>query len=353
MPTALLSDIPDGHFDRWSILRPMLESHAPSAAEEVTLAQYSKWSVARQAAFKEQRAERIASGIVVKTPQLNELDLEVRRAEPSSGRAIGRTGVILNGPPTTGKTTCAFHVMVEAFRRHTRRYPDWSRDNHIPVVYIEVPPGSTARGIMGRFLRFLEVEFIEKMTLEERTLLVTQQLQLARTSLIVIDEMQNLSRLSNGTFESAQAIKNLLNSVKAVPLYVGFNLDKLFSVDDLGLQFASRSSAVMLQRMEFRTTEGKKLWRGLVRAFERQFALFNHPPGTLNAHAEYLWRRTSGSIGALSRLLTVAALDLVHKDPADQVITVAHLETIKLDLKTEMLYDEMNVQRVKERRRAA
>ncbi|MCI1017363.1 TniB family NTP-binding protein [Microbacterium sp. C5A9] len=335
------SETGDVHFDRRSALERLLENHTPSAPEDITRAVYEKWSPDRQAEFNLQRATRIAAGVVIKTPQLDELDKEIRIAEAFAGRDIGRTGVIVNGPPTTGKTTAAFHAMSKAFRRHTLRYPDWKRDGHIPVVFVEVPPGTTAKGIMGRFLRFLEIPFIEKMTLEARTQLVTQQLQRARTSLIVIDEMQNLARLSNGSFESAQAIKNLLNSLKTVPLYVGFKLDDLFSHDDLGAQFAARSTMIRLDRMKSRNAEGKRNWRGLIRAFETQFALFSHPTGTLIPYADYLWLRTGGSISALSRLLTVAALHVVDSEPDEQVISVELLKSIKLDVETEARYDEM------------
>ncbi len=347
------NDVPEGHFDRHEKLTYLLENHTPARPEEMTVATHAKLGVDEQKEFAERRARRIAGGIVVVTPELTELGIEVRRAEHVAARDIGRTGVILNGPPTCGKTTAAFNAMLGAFERHVVRHPDWKRDKHIPVVYIEVPPGSTARGIMGRFLRFFQVEFFERMTLEERTQAVTKHLQRAHTSLIVIDEMQNLARLSNGTFDSAQAIKNLLNSVKAVPLYVGFGLDQLFSSDYLGLQFASRSTEVRIGRLGFKTEKEKNLWRALVRAFESQFALFNHPKGTLDPHAEYLWRRTSGSIGALSRLLTVAALDLVYLKPKQQLITVELLHTVKLDLRTEELYDAMMNPRRNAGRRAA
>lgn len=325
----------DGHLDRWPTLQPLLENYRPSAPEQMSVSTYKKLSASRRAEFIAQRAARIAAGVVVGTNEIDELNLEIRRAEAFANRLVGRTGVVLNGPPTMGKTTAAFNAMVGAYRRHESRYPDWRRDEHIPCVYVEVPPGSTAKGIMGRFLRFLDVEFIEKMTLEERTRTVTEHLQRARTSLIVIDEMQNLARVSNGSFESAQAIKNLLNAVKCVPLYVGFNLDRIFAHDDIGKQFSARSTVVELERMTHGTAENRRMWRGLIRAFETQFGLFGHPTGTLVPHADYLYYRTQGSIAALSRLLTVAALELLDADPEEQTITVDRLQSIRLDQETE------------------
>lgn len=342
----------EGHFDRWETLKHLLETHKPSVPEDMSLSLYKRLSASRRSEFVAQRAARIAGGVVVGTREIEDLDLEIRRAELFANRPLGRTGVILNGPPTTGKTTAAFSAMVQAFRRHERRYPDWRRDGHIPVVYVEVPPGSTAKGIMGRFLRFLGVQFIEKMTLEERTKTVTEQLQAARTSLIVIDEMQNLARVSNGSFESAQAIKNLLNAVKCVPLYVGFKLDRVFAHDDIGKQFSARSTIVELERMTYGTPNSKKMWRGMIRAFETQFGLFGHPTGTLIPDADYLFERTKGSIAALSRLLTVAALELLEEEPEEQRITVDRLRKIRLDQETEST-TEADASETKGHRRAA
>lgn len=331
-----------GHFDRRHRLEYLLEHHAPSTPEGVTRKEYDAWTETRRAKFDAQRSARVASRIVILTPQLEEIAREVKRAVIYSSRDIGRTGVIVDGPPAMGKTTAAFHGMVRAFRDHTAKYPDWRQLGHIPVVYVEVPMDSNAKVIMGRFLRFLGIPFTDKMTLETRTQAVTDHLQRARPSLIVIDEMQNLSRLSNGSLHSAQALKNLLNAVQAAPMYVGWNLRRLLAIDDLGAQFAARSTRLAMERPGYSSTAEKNYWTGLVRAFETQVALLDHPAGTLDPHSSYLWHRTGGSIGALSRVLTAAALDLIGKGPgSEERITVEQLELIKLDDKTEQEYERL------------
>lgn len=195
---------------------------------------------------------------------------------------------------------------------------------------------------MGRFLYFFGQPIVDRMTLEERTQRVTELLQESKTSLIVIDEMQNLGGVaSTGRWESAQAIKNLLNSVKAVPLYVGMNLENSsLTTGDLGAQFAGRSTLVQLGKMEIRTVEGKKLWLAVIDSFERQLGLLNHPERTLRPLARYLHTRTHGYIRALSRLLTVAALELIDSDdPQNETITKELLDGIQLDLTTERKLD--------------
>ncbi|WP_374978287.1 TniB family NTP-binding protein [Microbacterium trichothecenolyticum] len=101
------------------------------------------------------------------------------------------------------------------------------------------------------------------MTLEERTQLVLRHLREGRTSLVVIDEMQNLAAVTRSNFESAQAIKNLMNGVHAVPMYVGINLERTSVTEgDLGLQFAARSTLVKLGGLGYETAADRSLWKG-------------------------------------------------------------------------------------------
>lgn len=326
-----------GHFDRRQSLEYLLESYEAPKAEAVTLQDYLEWDAAHRQSFNERRYARIAEGAVVGTPELQTLRKEVRRASVFANRAVGRTGVICTGLPTMGKTTAAFYAMLDAFQRHAQKYPDWKRDGHVPVVYIEVSAGSTAKAVMGRILNFLGIDCPDRMTMEERSQLVSTQLTKGRTSLFVIDEMQNLARLNNGHFETAQSIKNLLNGIRAVPLYVGINLHESSLMNGaLGEQFAARSVLVKFDRLGYDTPEERRLWGQVLRGFETKLSLLAQKPKDIMSLNDYLWHRTQGSIGALSRLLTNAALDLIDAgEPENERITKEALAGIMLDLVTE------------------
>jgi hypothetical protein len=332
---------PRGHFDHKATLLSLLEQHETPHPEPMTLSQFTTLSKRAQAAFDDRRLERIAGNTDISTPDLQDLLREVRRAALRMNRPVGRTGVILSGPPTAGKTTAAFHAMVEGLLRHERRHPEWKRLGHVPVVYVEVPSSCTPKNLMGRFLTFLGLPHTPHMTVEERTKVVTEQLVRGCTSLVVIDEMQNMAFNSRGHSETQQAAKNLMNAVAAVPLYVGFNLEqRLYSDTGLGAQFASRSSLVRLGHFGTRTPEERRLWGGVVYAFEQQLGLLAQEPKSLVAEADYLWKRTRGSLGSLSRLLTTVALDLIADgDPQKEFITRAHLDSVRLDLTSERALD--------------
>ncbi len=334
---------PLGHFDQREVLQQLLENDVTLATEPVTAAEYKSWTRAKKRAFDIERSKRIADSIVIITPALQQLSLAYRRAARVAHRPVGRTGIILDGEPTTGKTTAAIRLAGEAFRRHIERNPRWRDDGHVPVVYLEIPPNCTGKTVMGRILNFFGEPVVPRMTLEERTTQATNLFAKAHTSLVIFDEIQNLAQSnSTGRFESAQAIKNLMNHVKAVPMYVGFDLEEsAFTNEELGAQFASRCSTVRLSKLDITTSAGRQLWGGVIVKFEEQLALLAHPPQMLLQEAMYLWNRTRGSIAALSRLLTTAALDLIEAGNADsELITKELLDSIPLDLTSERLLSE-------------
>lgn len=347
---SLIDDEPLGHFDRERTLLPLLENYQTPQPEPMTLDEFTALGAQEKTAFNDRRIERIAGNTDILTPDLKDLLREVHRASLRMSRAVGRTSVVVSGPPTAGKTTAAKHVMVDALRRHERTHPEWRTLKHSPVVYVETPSSCTPKNLMGRFLTFLGVRFTAHTTVEERTKLVTDALIRRRTSLIVIDEMQNMAFNGRGHSETQQATKNLMNAVPAVPLYLGFNLEqKLHSDNGLGEQFAARSTLVRLNHFDRDTVEERKLWGAIVYAFETQLGLLAQTPKSLPAaHADYLWSRTRGSLSALSRLLTTVALDLIDAgDPTQEFITREHMATVRLDLTSEREYEREGEKKAK------
>lgn len=347
---SCIDDAPLGHFDRERTLLPLLEKHETPQPEPMTLDKFTALGAQEKVAFDDRRIQRIAGNTDILTPDLKDLLREVHRASLRMSRAVGRTSVMVSGPPTAGKTTAAKYVMVDALRRHERQYPEWRTLKHSPVVYVETPSSCTPKNLMGRFLTFLGVRFTAHTTVEERTKLATDALIRRRTSLIVIDEMQNMAFNGRGHSETQQATKNLMNAVPAVPLYLGFNLEqKLHSDKGLGEQFAARSTLVRLNHFGRDTVEERKLWGAIVYAFETQLGLLAQTPKTLPAaHADYLWSRTRGSLSALSRLLTTVALDLIDAgDPTQEFITREHMDTVRLDLTSEREYEREGEKKAK------
>lgn len=308
----------------------------PSAPEMPTLDEYGAMTPVEREAFNDRRLDYLSSDFTIATHGLNDVSMQMRlTALRNRGKTIGRGGVMLSGYSAMGKTTAAVTAMREVFAQYVVENPTWKERNRLPVVYVEVPAGSSGKAMMGRFLDFLGVDGIKSWTLEQRTQTVVRILNEAGTRFVVVDEFHNLVSKSAGSQETANVLKGLSNSVPATFVYSGINIHRSqVLAGATGQQIASRFSPVLLESYSMATADDKKRWRGLVRAFEREMCLFSHPEGTLNSLSTYLYNRTQGAIGSLSRLLVSSAqlLILEGAGPETEIITEERLASIPLDL---------------------
>lgn len=334
-----MSDSPhavcDAHFDRRDTLNRLLRTFPPRRVHPATRREYLSWDIDHQKSYDRSRLAAIGRGNFVETETVAELRSVVRRAVTQTARTTEHS-VRLSGPGGVGKTTAALSCLADQLRRHDRSHPDWDRLGQTPVVYVEVPADATARTVMGRFLHFLGVPLLARATPEERIALVAHHLRDARTSIVVIDEFQHLGRPTPGHLESVQALDALFSGVPAVPLLVGT------TVDDARLSWAAPHTVeIVMRRFTYLSNEDRERWSRLFLDLESELGLLNRPPARTFRHYEYVWQRTSGSIGALARLLQTSALLLISAaEPSRERITRRLLESVKLDLASEHAWAE-------------
>jgi hypothetical protein len=164
---------------------------------------------------------------------------------------------------------------------------------------------------------------------------VVDLLNAAGTQLVVIDELHNLARNTQGNGESHDVLKNLHNDLAATFLYAGINVQKMLS-GERGQQIGGRFALLELQRYNLSKAGDKKTWRGLIARFEECLPLRHHEAGTLPGLSDYLYERTNGSLGSLGRLLTSAAIETITNDDiALERLDEALLETQELDIAAE------------------
>lgn len=286
--------------------------------------------------FNNRRLDYLGADLVILTPQLKSVVRKVQLAVlQNRSRVAGRTGVLISGESTMGKTTACIAAMKTLYGRYALQFPQFMELDHKPVIYVEVPAGSTGKAVVGRFAQFLGLPFKSRDTLESLMTTVVGQLQKSRTVLVVVDEIHNLSTINNGNGESVDVLKSLSNRVPATFLYAGINIHRgPLLTGDRGQQIRGRFTAEVLHRYMTATTTEKALWNKIVESFEDQLLLFNHHPGDLAPHSGYLHDRTRGSIGSLGRLLTGAAQWLISTTDSaeEELITLEVLESIPLDI---------------------
>jgi hypothetical protein len=294
-----------------------------------------------RAAYNRARCLYASGGIVMATPHVMQAtELLTDAFAVNVGRNSGHVGLLLDGDSTVGKTETTKTLMRTVFSQYTRLYPKFHDDGIIPVVFISVPAVSTGKLLMQTFADFLHLPYTERDSMGTLRSRVVQSLKAARTQLIVVDELQNLVGRSAGLGESVDVLKNLHNEVSATFVYAGFGL----ATGDLlagarGQQLRGRFTILSMDRLNLSDPADKKTWKQLINGFEKKLPLHHQVAGSLWAHNEYLYMRTSGSIGSLAKLLALSTRRIIDSDTITvETITQDVMDTVTLDVFAEENY---------------
>lgn len=296
-----------------------------------------------RAVYNQSRLDYISGGLVVRTPEMVQADKLVAKAKlASSQRPLSANGLIVSGPPTVGKTTVLMALMKTVWTRSLRESPDPAGER-VPVVYIEVPSGSTGRLLMAEFAEFFGItatRYDTKDMLERRVLSMLYE---ARSELIVIDEIHNLEAANRGNGESIDALKVLRDKVHAEFVFAGIELEtSALLMGKRGGQISGRFTQLEMDCYDLNDPDEASIFGGIVDAFEKALPLTEHKPGTLGAMVPYLHDRTNGNFSSLNMLLTGAANDLINDaDRGREAITKKLLDEQLLDITAERHYKKV------------
>jgi len=284
------------------------------------------------------RLDYLAGGLTASTPQVQTLIKIVRLAVLGNrGRASGRTGIMVSGQSTVGKTTACIAVMRGLRAMYSHQHPGFETRGEIPVAYVEVPAGSSAKAMIGRFAHFYGLELPKSCTLEEILNAVVTAMRRCSTQLVVVDELQNLSRVSQGNGESVDVLKSLSNQVPSTFVYSGIKIHQGgLLLGERGNQISRRFTLLEMHRYGNATKAEVKAWNGIVMAFSKQLPLFAHDAESLLKNASWLHKRSGGNIGTLQRILVGGAqLRILDGDPAEETLTRDFMEGIPVDMAAE------------------
>lgn len=337
----------------------------PSQPTRISRTAYDKLSPTDRESYDAARQDWLAVSHVIDTPQLKQIREDTRRVvrrQTSTTPAFRNTQyIIVSGEPTVGKTITATRVGLEheRARRSARRCqecPDCDRPDpgcscprcveHVddidakfaPVIYIEVPEAASAKRLMRRICDFAGALPKRSADTDDLTTLAARTLTELGTSLVILDEIQNLAPKSTTGAETATALKRFSGVMPAAFMYVGVNLagdktivggDGLFT-GDTGKMIAGRARFTEITRFPYSTKAHKQDWDAVVNSFEQTLPLLDQKQGTLATnHAELLWHLTGGSLNTLWTLLSEAALDAI--DDGTERINKGRLKIDVLD----------------------
>ncbi|WP_440581254.1 TniB family NTP-binding protein [Streptomyces sp. PT19] len=277
----------------------------------------------------EERLAYHSQFVTVRTPAIESLARQVRTLMilGRHQQATARPSLIVTGPATTGKTTALLQVGRTCHLAHTRRaHPG---DTSVPVAYVLVPPGATAKTLACEFARYLGIPVTARMTTAQITTAVCHTYTTAGIKLVLIDEIHRLNPRSSSGAEAADWLKDLTERIGATFVYAGIDVtaSSVFS-GVRGAQLAGRASLIDCGALPARAGH-REPFRELIATLEAALDLTAHRPGSLPRLAPYLHERTAGRIGSLSRLIRQAAIEAICD--GTERITKTLLDTIALD----------------------
>ena len=301
---------------------------ASTAGEPMTLlpqADYEALAETEKDAYDGDRLDHHARLQVVATSTVRRTVTCGRRLIILNRGAISaRRGLIATGPANTGKTIALTQLGLSHELQDRRRHP--GQDTRIPVLYITVPPAATPRMIAAEFARFLGLPVLRSSNITDLTEAVVGVCTQARTGLVLVDEIHNISLHTRTGAEASDTLKYFSERIPATFAYAGIDIeDGSLLSGTRGDQIAARFTAMATAPFPFNAE-----WKSLVAQMEANLLLHNHLPGTLRRLDRFLHTRTGGMIGTLSHQIRGAAVDAILS--GTEQITKKDLLAVDLDI---------------------
>ena len=285
----------------------------------------------------EERLAYHSAFVTVRTPAIDTLALSVRRLMLLGRyqRTTARPSLILTGPAATGKTTALLEVGRTCHLAHMREHPAPPGNGQpaVPVAYVLVPPGASAKTLIAGFARYLGIPTTARTTQAQLMQAVCHTYNTAGVRLVLIDEIHRLNPRTTTGAEAADLLKDLTERIGATFVYAGIDVTTTALFTGVrGAQLAARASLVETGALPARLGN-RRPFTDLVTDLEAALDLQRHRMGTLPRHASYLHQRTAGRIGSLNRLIREAALTAILD--GTERITRTTLDSVRLDHQAE------------------
>lgn len=299
--------------------------------------------------FNHDRSRHHSALVLAWTPPVlyfEELILERLQANEDAP-AGARPGVLIDGPPTVGKSTLA-KMIARRFELGLREdFPERFRDDrlgdYVPVVYLSVPDSVTPKQISLALARYLHVPVSKgKDTKDAVDELILKAIRRCGVQLLIIDDLHFLDCSQREGRASNDHIKYLANHAACTIVGTGVDLELSPLLSEgrgtgRNTQTAGRFSHHRLQPFRLATKEQAEQWIGVVATLEDALVLYHHEHGSLaRRHWRYLHERTGGSIAALHDLIRLAAIRAVRRGA--EAVTRDLLDTITSSYASERQY---------------
>jgi len=292
--------------------------------------------------FNEVRAIWHANIGPIRTPQVAAIHADMHEifgAARQDGHKV-KPAMVIDAPPGLGKTT-----VVKAFGKDVHREQIELRGDetaagnlHVPVGYVSLSSNTTRRGFSSAVAGFYEHPGADSGNADRIGNRAANCMISTGTRLMIIDDVHFLELRSKAGRDIANHFKWIANTFPVTLLLVGVDLRKRGLFDDP--QTARRWTPLDMTPLEVETEQGRRSWRSLLKAIEKELVLTNLTPGMLAEDlSDYLFARSSGHFSSLMTLIERGCYRAVRT--GEERLTEALMDQVKNDAAAEAVRREL------------
>jgi hypothetical protein len=301
--------------------------------------------------YDEQRAVWHANLGPLVTPRMQtlfaELD-EIIGSNRQDGDRV-RGAAVLSALPGLGKSTIAVCYGVRYHRDQVDLHGEYTAGGHlrVPVAYLALTSSTTMRSLNSSLCRFFDHPGWAKGNASLLADRATDCVLSCQTRLIIIDDVHFLDMNRRDGREVANHFKWLQSQFPVTFLFVGVGIlerqmltEGLCAADAAMAQTARRWTALSLGPFEIETDEGRRTWRRLLLAIERDLVLTDAGRGMLaDRLGDYLYARSTGHFASLMTLLSRGCWRAIHT--GTEQLTAELLDHVRNDEASESARQEL------------
>jgi hypothetical protein len=298
----------------------------------------------------------------IKTPQLaaihDELDQIVATNRQDPDRVRG--AAVIDALPGLGKTTIANTFARDFDRAQRRRHGERTDEGHeqLPVFRVGLTSRTTLRTLNRMICEFYGHPGTNRASSAQLASYAVDCVLSCHTRIGIIDDLHFVDLNRRDGVDVSNHLKWLANELPVTFVYAGVGLAerRLFAEGLTGdsavmAQIARRWTRLELPPFHVSNSAGRRHWRSLLKATERELVLAKSGPGMLTELDDYLFARTTGHIGSFITLITRGCYKAIRTGV--EALSESLLNTIRIDEASEAARHDLAAGRTARRPRTA
>lgn len=326
--------------------RKFVHASIPTRPSLPSMAEWDSWSEAERTSFNRTRHVFHSDSPPIATPDLqdfhNQMLLQLRNNLDGGDGAC--PGGLLDGLGTLGKTTILNQLGRRFELEFNAAFPTEDPGQQhlvIPVAIVTMTSAATPKDLSLSLARFYDIPLpknTSNITNSDITAAVIEAAEFHHTQLIMVDEAHFIKIKTDAGELANNHFKTLMNATGATFVFAGIDCKSMGLLGE-GLEDKHKRKSHIGGRLMYKAvapmTRDSEVWKGVLRDLELRLVLGDLPAGRFTEQlSDYLYMRTSGSIGSLMNLIRKAAR--VAVETGTETIDEELLKGIDIDHNAEL-----------------